>query len=215
NGVNDDNYFYGDQGDIIIPRGCCNLISAALAGFIDVSKLSEHDFARLVVLKRVAYGRCKLWGEDAWRTSLTTRTLIKYKIKENGVDERGDVVSDLFEYLICLTPACDTLRLADTTPFVFLRAKVESKKYGLVLREQGDVEVCLRLDSKKPVVRTFFFAPDLAVQRVLALENEQAGFKFLDSEGREFFWLGEVRYTRAASEMAGLVRNWMRIGVSD
>lgn len=215
NGVKDDNYFYGDQGDIKIPRDRRNLISAALAGSIEASKLSEHEFARLVVLKREAYGRSKLWGEEAWRPSLTTGTLIKYKIKESGVDERGNLVPDLFEYLICLTPACDTLRLADTTPFVFLRAQVESKKYGLVLREQGDVEVCLRLDSKKPVVRTFFFSPDLAVQRVLALENEQAGFKFLDSEEREFFWLGEVRYTRAASEMAGLVRNWMRIGVSD
>lgn len=166
-------------------------------------------------MKREAYGRSKLHGTEAWRPSLTTGTLVKYKTKEAQIDEIGETIPAIFEYLVCLTPACDTLRLENDTPFVFLTAKIENKRYGIVLKENSDEETRLSLDSKKPVIRTFFFTPDASVQRVLAKRSEEESFNFLDSEGIEFNWLGEIRYTRAASEMAGLVRNWMRIGIAD
>jgi hypothetical protein len=141
--------------------------------------------------------------------------LVKHKVKDAQTDDKGETTPEVFEYLICLTPACDTLRLEADTPFVFLTAKIENKKYGVVLKESSDEETRLSLDSKRPVIRTFFFTPDASVQRVLATKSEDESFKLLDSEGKEFHWLGEIRYTRAASEMAGLVRNWMRIGIAD
>lgn len=215
NGIKDDNYFYGDTEEIKITKDHRHLISSALAGSQDDSKISQHEFARLVALKREAYGRSKLNGTDAWRPSLTTGTLVKYKIKDAQTDDKGETTPEVFEYLICLTPACDTLRLQTETPFVFLTAKIENKRYGVVLKESSDEETRLSLDSKRPVIRTFFFTPDASVQRVLATKSEDESFKLLDSEGKEFHWLGEIRYTRAASEMAGLVRNWMRIGIAD
>ncbi|WDM60311.1 hypothetical protein K4A76_05040 [Pseudomonas sp. NEEL19] len=215
NGIKDDNYFYGDTDEIRITKDHRHLISSALAGSQDDSKKSQHEFARLVALKREAYGRSKLHGTDAWRPSLTTGTLVKHKIRDSQTDDKGETSPEIFEYLICLTPACDTLRLEADTPFVFLTAKIENKRYGVVLKESSDEETLLSLDSKRPVIRTFFFTPDTSVQRVLARKSEDESFKLLDSEGKEFHWLGEIRYTRAASEMAGLVRNWMRIGIAD
>lgn len=214
NGIKDEKCFFGDEDEIKISKDRRHLISSALAGSVEASKSSQHEFARLVSLKREAYGRSKLHSTENWRPSLTTGTLVKYVITPAQSDEAGGEIPELFEYLICLTPACDTLRLDTETPFVFLRAQIENKKYGIVLKEQ-DTETLLRLDSKKPVIRTFFFTPDESVQRVLAITEGESKFKFRDSEQTEFHWLGEIRYTRAASEMAGLVRNWMRIGIAD
>ncbi|WHL29904.1 response regulator receiver domain [Pseudomonas juntendi] len=67
NGIKDDNYFYGDTEEIKIIKDHRHLISSALAGSQDDSKISQHEFARLVALKREAYGRSKLNGTDAWR----------------------------------------------------------------------------------------------------------------------------------------------------
>ncbi|SJN12575.1 hypothetical protein CZ787_08390 [Halomonas citrativorans] len=215
NGIKDDNFFYGDMKDIKIAKDHRHFISSALAGSVDTSKTSQHEFARLVALKREAYGRSKLQGTEGWLPSLTTGTLIKYKIEDAQTNDEGQITPELFEYLVCLTPACDTLRLETDTPFVFLKARIENIRYGIVLKEHSSEETRLSLDSKKPIIRTFFFTPDAAVQRVLASRSEEGDFKFFDSGKREFYWLGEIRYTRAASEMAGLVRNWMRIGIAD
>jgi len=67
---------------------------------------------------------------------------------------------------------------------------------------------------------TFTFVPNEGVQRVKGephkAENGKPYFTFSNVGGsHRFTWLGEIRYTRAASEMAKLAGNWMRIGVSD
>ncbi|WXF88530.1 hypothetical protein WDV92_06505 [Pseudomonas syringae pv. atrofaciens] len=139
--------FFGDEEEIKISKDRRHLISSALAGSVEASKSSQHEFARLVSLKREAYGRSKLHSTENWRPSLTTGTLVKYVITPAQSDDAGGEIPKLFEYLICLTPACDTLRLDTETPFVFLRAQIENKKYGIVLKEQ-DTETLLRLDSK-------------------------------------------------------------------
>ncbi|HHQ2806201.1 response regulator receiver domain [Pseudomonas aeruginosa] len=216
-GVRDHKVFNGDPNDIKFPEKSRHLISTALAGGAELSKNSEHEFARLVVLKREAHGRSKLYGAGGWRPSLTTGTLIKYQLRPAGTDEQGQAVVEEFEYLICLTPACDTLRLKEKTPFVFLKIHIDSEKYGIVLKDSEGQEVFLRVDQKGPVIRTFFFTPDTSLQRVFAycVQEGSEKYEFQCLEGKKFSWLGEVRYTRAASEMAGLLRNWMRIGISD
>lgn len=215
NGIKDDKAFFTDDGEVKVATDHRYKISAALAGGVAASRAAEYEFARLVVLKREVHGRTKLLGEGGWRPSLTTGSLLKYKLKERDVEQGGGIESDVYEYLICLTPACDTLRLKSETPFVFLRAQVVSERYGFVLLCEGGQHIFLKLDSKKPIIRTFCFSPDQSLQRVFAVGQSAGEFTFTDGDGREFAWLGEVRYTRAASEMAALVQNWMRIGISD
>ncbi|QDD92086.1 hypothetical protein CCZ28_13655 [Pseudomonas oryzihabitans] len=216
-GVRDHKAFNGAPNDIRFPEKSRHLISTALAGGPDSSKSSEHEFARLVVLKREAHGRSKPCSAVGWCPSLTTGTIIKYVLRSAGTDNQGQAISEEFEYLICLTPACDTLRLEEKTPFVFLKINIDLEKYGIVLKDSEGQDIFLRIDQKSPVIRTFFFVPDNSLKRVLASSDQDGSgkYEFQDLEGQKFSWLGEVRYTRAASEMAGLLRNWMRIGVSD
>lgn len=215
NGIKDDKAFFVDEGEVKVNTDHRYKISAALAGGLNFSRAAEYEFARLVVLKREVRGRTKLMGEGEWKPSLTTGSILNYKLKEKNIDEGGEVDSDVYEHLVCLTPACDTLRLKSETPFVFLRAQVVSQKYDFILPGEGGCHTFLKLDSKNPVIRTFCFSPDQNLQRVFAVSHGADHFTFTDVDEREFTWLGEVRYTRAASEMAALVQNWMRIGISD
>ncbi len=203
-GIKDDKAFRGYNADVPLARDRRWLISSSLAGSAEDSKKSEHEFARLVALKREAHGRSKIPAEEQWKPSLTTGSLVRYR-PGAGVD---------VEYLICLTPACDTLRLKEAAAFVFVRARVNPQKYGLVVLEPDSVERCLEMDSKRPFIRSFNFSPDQDVQRVLALRENNV-FIFSDVEGAKFEWLGEIRYTRATSEAAAMLGSWMRIGVSD
>lgn len=188
------------------------LVSSALAGADNDHKKSEYEFARLAALKREAYGRSRLFSDKGWRPSLTTGTIVMYTPSSGHND-------GVPEYLICLTPSCDTLRLAGETPFVFLRTKVNEDKYGMVLREKNGNDTLIRIDPKRPFIRTFMFSPKdhNHHHRILANQSDDStsDFKFKSSEGDELLWLGEVRHIRAASEMTSLLQGWMRIGISD
>ncbi|NWE14662.1 response regulator receiver domain [Pseudomonas yamanorum] len=193
-----------------LPENHRKKVSVALAGSAETSKRSEFDFARLVVFKREAFGGTKLTGNEGWLPSLTTGTLLK-------IESVGDSPS---KYYICLTPACDTLRLPCDTPFVFLEAMVNPECFSVIVREEGNIDTGLFFERDRPYISTFVFSPDLAVGRIrgrkVRVVEENPVFGFVTSDGlTNFVWLGEVRYARAASEMARLVQNWMRIGISD
>ena len=202
---------FDEAGAIIkIPEKQRKKVSIALAGSDNESRKAELDFARLVVFKREAFGGTKLISNELWRPSLTTGTLLK-------IEGEGQVQN---KYYICLTPACDTLRLPGDTPFVFLEAKEDVDRFSVVVSEEDGVKTGLYFERDRPFISTFVFTPDAAVQRVRGEDIRQVNgspvFGFSNNDRSvNFIWLGEIRYARAASEMARLVQNWMRIGISD
>ncbi|WP_312481599.1 response regulator receiver domain [Stutzerimonas nitrititolerans] len=208
NGIDNVGAKNGSEKSVEFPVRHRNKVSIALAGGEASSKESEADFSRLVVFKREAFGDTKLIGGDGWRPSLTTGTLLRM---QEGEAKR---------YFVCLTPACDTLRLSDETPFVFLEAAVDDSCYSLILREEEGVDRGLYFRGKHPTLMTYKFFPDSLSQRIRGEpHNADCGrptFTFVTSSGAQrFTWLGEIRYARAASEMAKLAGNWMRIGIND
>jgi hypothetical protein len=208
NGI-DDKGVRTDTGELInLPGEHRNKISISLAGDEEKSKEAERSFSRLVVFKREAFGDTKLIGTEGWLPSLTTGTLLRM---QDGEAKR---------YFICLTPACDTLRLLKETPFVFLEAVVDDSRYSLILKEEEGNSRGLYFREKHPTLMTYSFFPTGNSQRVRgeqhSPEGGQAFFTFSTTSNQQrFTWLGEVRYSRAASEMAKLAGNWMRIGIND
>lgn len=184
-----------------------NRVSVALSGGEEESRRTEADFSRLVVFKREGFGDTKLFGGEGWLPSLTTGTLLQY---QDGEAKR---------YFICLTPACDTLRLSRETPFVFLEATVDDNCYSLVFKDAAGSYRGLYFREKHPTLATFSFVPgDRGRVRgeIHKPEGSAPFFTFSNVSGSHLFtWIGEVRYARAASEMAKLAGNWMRIGIKD
>lgn len=208
NGIDNVGAKNGAEGSIAFPVKHRNKVSIALAGDECRSKAAEASFSRLVVFKREAFGDTKLISAEGWRPSLTTGTLLRM---QEGEAKR---------YFVCLTPACDTLRLSEETPFVFLEAAIDESCYSVILKEEENTDRGLYFRGKHPRLMTYTFSPDADSQRVRgeqhSLESGKPLFTFLTSDGSQrFTWLGEIRYARAASEMAKLAGNWMRIGVSD
>jgi hypothetical protein len=210
NGIDNTGAKNGTEKSIEFPVKHRNKVSIALAGSEARSKKSEAAFSKLVVFKREAFGDTKLIGGDGWRPSLTTGTLVRM---QEGEAKR---------YFVCLTPACDTLRLSDETPFVFLEAAIDDNCYSVVLREENGEDRGLYFRGKHPTLMTYKFLPDAQSQRIRGeSHNAEQGrpiFTFsasASSGSQRFTWLGEIRYARAASEMAKLAGNWMRIGISD
>ncbi|MFQ1801348.1 response regulator receiver domain [Aeromonas veronii] len=204
-GIGDDGFrSRANDAFIPFPTKDRHIVSVAIAGNEELSKKNQNIFSRLVTFKREAvYG-----GHDNdWKPSLTTGTLLKM--------EGNDT------YLLCLTPACDTLRLSGSSSFVFLEARACASKYSVIFKDENGVDIKLKFERKRPKMSTFSFSPD-ETERVrgtlrINAETSVKTFHFIsDGQSRvEFTWMGEIRYSRAASEMAQLVGNWMRIGIND
>lgn len=185
------------------------LVSKALSTNDAFAKKAEEDFARLVILRREAFGSTKLSDRSSWRPSLTTGTLVKVV----GEPYLGS------SYFICLTPACDTLRLDGKERFVFMGNVSTDKKVNLVVAEEGGKNTNLFFPHDRPNLATFEFSPDNTTKRVLAAQEgdgQNVKYHFTAATGAaKFQWLGEVRYARATGDVAKVVGNWMRIGVND
>lgn len=209
NGVGDNEFKIKKGQSISFPEEGRNSVSITLAGSPDASRNSENEFSRLVAFRREANGTTTRLMNPKWRPSITTGTVLKYSI--NGETK----------YLMCFTPACDTLRIeSKDRPFVFIEGSISEKPYNLVLSSSDNQNIGIYFDKKHPVVRTFCFAPDRKLKRVLATKVDQGDnllFKFssTDQNSVEFEWVGEIRYNRAVSEMATLANIWMRIGIVD
>ncbi|WP_151909608.1 response regulator receiver domain [Aeromonas salmonicida] len=201
-GIDDKGFKSGTGAAINFPVEKRGLISVALAGDIERSKTAQNKFSRLVAFKREAVMLPKFSSHVDWSPSLTTGTLLRH---------------DSGRFFLCLTPACDTLRLVNDSSFVFLEAMLVEDGYSVILMGKSSDDIKLKFDRKRPKLSTFVFTPDVT-QRVRGLMSidGQENFIFQDAAGNDLFtWLGEIRYGRAASEMAQLVGNWMRIGIND
>jgi len=207
NGVNDKEMIVGDRDVRDFPEFRRNKVTEALAGSVEKAMSAENDFSRLVAFRREAFGSTKLSNNDGWLPSLTTGTVLKF-----GSDDDA-------RFFMCLTPACDMLRLKEPRNFVFLEGVAQPKPYNFVVKDSGGEAISLFFDKKSPSICTFIFAPDESTQRVRGVKaQDKQSFKFCTVEstgGMEFLWLGEIRYGRAASEMSSLASNWMRIGILD
>jgi hypothetical protein len=208
NGIGDKGVLADDGKLISLPPRDRKKVSIALAGGEYSSTKAELSFSRLVIFKREAFGDTKLISNEGWLPSLTTGTLLRL---QEGETKR---------YFLCLTPACDTSRLLKETPFVFLEAVVDDARYSVPLREETGENRGLYFREKHPSLRTYSFLPHSGSQRVRGEQNAPSGaepfFTFSTEGAKEnFTWLGEIRYERAASEMAKLAGNWMRIGIND
>lgn len=207
NGVNEREMIVGERDVRDFPEFRRNKVTEALAGNLEKAMAAENDFSRLVAFRREAFGSTKLSSNDGWLPSLTTGTVLKLG---SGGTAR---------FFMCLTPACDMLRLKDPRNFVFLEGVAQVRPYNFVVKDLGGEVISLFFDKKTPSICTFVFAPDESTQRVRGVKSEDyQSFKFSTVKGAgelEFLWLGEIRYGRAASEMSSLASNWMRIGILD
>lgn len=123
------------------------------------------------------------------------------------------------QYLLCVTPKCDTVRLSGKRSFAFAPLKEvksgQSRRFDLVVRNRNlDGYISLTTQNKFHNLRTLEFAPELSSGRVQCQRN-QSRLDFLDTADRKYQWIGDLEEMQAQSRVVGIVGDLSRNGVDE
>lgn len=173
----------------------------------DEAKRRNLEFARLATFKREAQGRNSSPG--TWRPTLTLGSVLK--VVRQNVEAYADLPTD---YLICVQPRCDGVRLDGPTTFPFQTAKPESNKFNLVVRDgEGDgTELLVSYKPRDAVLVKFAPVPD---HRTVRAEPVDENFVFVDVRQRRFVWLGDIKDLKAQRDASELAARMHSVGIDD
>ena len=113
------------------------------------------------------------------------------------------------EFLICVTPKCDSVRLTETTSFIFLPLSNPKQKRVQIVVPVGENDFRrMSISTKSSNWRIMDFNPDSKQRCVLAYsDNSDRTFKFQSvNNNQKYRWIGELKPEFAqsiAQEIAG------------
>ena len=133
----------------------------------------------------------------------------------------GAIVQDpRSNYLLCLQPSCDSVRLIGKQTFLFVlleenndhpdhvvpfRAADKTYFIGLKVPNKGYTKVV-----------TFEFNPDLVTEKVLAERSERNDVLYFKSvDGREFTWIAQLKQRPALSTVIKIGQQMSRLGFDE
>ena len=166
----------------------------ALAGVFAENKKTgqqiEQDFSRLTTLKRERYGERSLPAN--WLPKLTLGSIVR-EVHDNGTFSN--------EFLCCIQPRCDSVRIGQSRAFPFLKmatrghsARPKQYFYVRCARESGQEPVNVRLLLYPfPYRQTMLtFSPSNRVQDRIEATEVEGRWVFEAEEGR-FEWIADIR----------------------
>jgi len=137
---------------------------------------------------------------------LTLGTIIK-KIPE---DEN--------EYLVCIQPRCDCIRIKDPNrSFPFLPFKIikeKDKKFEMVVEGEKQYIRLLRINNPY-ALKMVTFNPDGKNLITAKKKSDKGKFYFQDIEKREYEWIGELKSEHAFRIANEFAANLSRIGLNE
>ena len=159
---------------------------------------AEHDRFAILLANRTFY--------DASRI-LTQGTIVKHELtKAEGTRS---------EYLICLQPLCDTVRLKNSTSFLF-HVLDASKRKGSVVVQDGDTLIRLYFKPDVASVRTVSFQPDSQVQCIRAIQTTgECNFTFSTCNSDKFTWKGQLKKDHALRIVNQFASQLARVGLTE
>jgi len=138
--------------------------------------------------------------------NLTLGTIIK-KIPE---DEN--------EYLVCIQPRCDCIRIKDPSrSFPFLPFKIikeQDKKFEMVVEEEKQYIRLLRINNPY-ALKMVTFNPDVKNLIAAKKKGDKGKFYFQDTKKREYEWIGELKSEHALRVANEFAANLSRIGLNE
>jgi len=160
--------------------------------------LAEHDRFAILLANRTFY--------DASRI-LTQGTIVKHEFPNNEGSES--------EYLICLQPLCDTVRLKNSTSFLF-HVLDASKGKGSVVVQDGTNFIRLYFKPDVASVRTVSFQPDAQEQCVRATKTSgECDFTFITCNSDKFTWQGQLKKDHALRIVNQFASQLARVGLTE
>lgn len=158
------------------------------------ANLSNHKLA-ILMSHRTSYGNIKKY--------LTLGTIIRME------------TTDTPQYLLCILPACDTVRLDKIRRFIFCTLDIKNPDNGvrnanLVIEDNKKI-IELFYSSKSFDCVTLDFEPDLNTKKVLA-ENDSFTCK---NDGKRYKWIAQLKPDHAQRAAEQFASNLSRVGLME
>jgi len=176
----------------------------------DLSALHDRvskDFARLATFVREFDGFNPL--PEKWLPTLTLGSVVKATI------------DGTIRYLLCVQPACDTIRIDSDRYFPFIELTGENvggNSENLVIRDGESISV-VRVNSKAGARHYDKFSPDKQTLSIRADTKENAGkiseLYFKSVNDIEYQWLGDVDAMKAQRIAVDLSGTLARVGIDE
>ena len=201
-----DRPFEIDEGRYKINEKQREKFTCAVCGSEEEARCAEETFARIVSNKREA---CDLDGvEGDWRPSLTLGTVLSA-----GCEESVD-------FYLCVTRACDMLRLSSgKKKVILLRLEQSERRFNLVVGDLSGESKRLLVPREFSDMEAVEFRVDDRTRRITGAKNGGDGrttYCFKTASGdREYRYIAELRYLRALRDVDEMVRRSTGIGVAD
>ncbi len=114
--------------------------------------------------------------------------------------------------ILCVTPRCDSVRLTDTTRFLFVPLTDAKATPQIVVPVEGNQHRRMTISLNPSQWLSLDFVPDSKRQCVLAHRNgTDQSFTFKDACGREYRWVGELKPEFAQSIAQAIAERMSRI----
>ena len=123
----------------------------------------------------------------------------------------GSVVLLDSDYLLCIQPRCDAIRLGGSTQFIFAAFQTGTSSFDLIVKDQDGNDVLLSLNDKINEARLYAFEPDPDTRTVLS--SSEGTFK--DDGDRMFTWICDLRDSIARRFVQRITTRLSRIALAE
>lgn len=183
---------------------CQAIIRAVTPLFNNGSIKTFHDFAVLNSFKR---SHADIMHMNHTHAPYLSQGTILCRLADDN---------SLSEFLICVTPRCDSLRISNSRKFSFASFKQvdQVKSYDLVVKVNDDY-YCLQMEKKFYRLVDLSFEPDSDTKRIQPIyDGEKRQFIFR-SDDAKLLWVGDLKDLHAQNRVAELVKNLNRVGYDE
>ena len=195
-----------------------NLVDKGPEGLVDIPGLPSgqgprdklHERLYLLVSEHVNDGLAA--NREFSRVSAHARERALQGPKHRAKLDLGSIVRLGEEFLVCVQPTCDTLRLRGPTQFVFAELSEDEEEFDVVVKDLDDSEKCLRLNSKASAIRTAIFKPVADTGLVLATLG---GGEFSCNLGNRYSWLCDLKTSFAQRFVHRIAMDLSRVGLEE
>jgi len=138
---------------------------------------------------------------------------------ENPTLQFGTIISDDKQILLCIQPACDSVRLHSKTAFLFVRLVSEESNFDLIL-PNADSNIRYQIpDSGKfkhlRELQTLWFEPLNGKDLIFAKKNDDGTHFFADGSDTHWKWRAQLREMTAVHLAQKAVSPISRIGSNE
>ena len=159
------------------------------------------------------------------RLQCTTRDMTDrshFDISQNPTLQLGTILKvpkkGANEWILCLTPLCDCVRLEEETNLLFLQLYYPGKKdqADIIIKMQDGTfkPLVVKVKNKKLKMVTIPFRPTSNSDRIHA-KRWHGEWRIKSSNGTSYQWMAELRYTKALAIVHRVAANTSRVGIDE